>query len=164
MNDPLYHKLREAGWRRKLASAEQAELRAWLASHPEAQTDWEAELRLTQTLRRLPDAPVPSNFTARVLAAVEREDAGARRKRPTGWKWAWRSLLPRVALAAVVLGVGWFAYHESRAAKRLELAQSVAAVADVRSLPSPEILQDFEAIRQLNPTPAPDEELLALLK
>jgi hypothetical protein len=31
-------------------------------------------------------------------------------------------------------------------------------------LPSPEILQDFDTIRVLNPTPPPDEQLLALLK
>jgi hypothetical protein len=164
MNDPRHHKLRETGWRRKLTSAEEAELRAWLAVHPEARTDWETDLRLNRALGRLPDVPVPSNFTARVLAAVERDDAVARRERPSGTSWAWRSLLPRLAFAAVVLGLGLFAYRESRAAKRLELAQSVAAVADVRSLPGPEILQDFEAIRHLNPAPAPDAELLALLK
>jgi anti-sigma factor RsiW len=164
MNDPRYHKLRETSWRRELTSAEETELRAWLAAHPEAQPDWEVEIRLNQALGRLPDAPLASNFTARVLAAVERENAAALREQQFGGRWAWRSLLPRLAFAAAVLGIGWFAYHESRATKRMELAQSVAVVADVRSLPGPEILRDFEAIRQLNPAPAPDKELLALLQ
>jgi len=164
MNDPLYHNLRETGWRRKLTPAEETQLRAWLAAHPEAQPEWEDEIRLNEVLDRLPALPVASNFTARVLKAVERENAAPSHHPAAGWKRVWRAVLPKAALAAAALGIGLFTYHQARAAKRMELAQSVAAVAEVRSLPSPEILQDFEAIRQLNPTPPPDEELLALLK
>ena len=49
--------------------------RAHLAAHPEAQADWEAEAGLNDALGRLPDVAVSSNFTARVLQAVEREIA-----------------------------------------------------------------------------------------
>ena len=59
-NDPLYHRLRELSWRRKLTDSEEAELRAWLAAHPEAQAGWEVEAELNQALGRLPDAPVSS--------------------------------------------------------------------------------------------------------
>ena len=119
----------------------------------------------------LPDAPVATNFTARVLQAVDQESATAERARGAralGWQ-GWRRWLPRMALASVVLGAGLICYHQVSerhvlAARRDELALSVAAVSGVSSLPSPEILKDFEAIRALNQTPPPDEELLALLK
>jgi hypothetical protein len=35
--DPVYNRLRELSWRRPLTENEQAELRAWVAAHPEAQ-------------------------------------------------------------------------------------------------------------------------------
>jgi len=106
-NDPIYNHLRELSWRRKLTSAEEAELRTWLATHPEAQTDWQAEAGLNAGLGRLRDAPVPSNFTARVLQAVERE-AVAELRRPQGnWlTWLWLRWLPKAAFAAVVVGAG----------------------------------------------------------
>ncbi len=42
--------------------------------------------------------------------------------------------------------------------------RSVAAVAGVSSLPEPEILKDFEAIRVLQPTPPADLQLLMLME
>jgi len=48
-------------------------LREWLAAHPEAQESLDLETGLTEALRKVPDVPVASNFTARVLQAVERE-------------------------------------------------------------------------------------------
>ena len=94
MSDSLYDKLRETGWRRKLTASEEAELRAWLAAHPESRADWQVEAVLNESLGRLPDAPVPSNFTARVLQAVQRESVSSRR-RGLAWRWSWRSLLPK---------------------------------------------------------------------
>ena len=69
-----------------------------------------------------------------------------------------------MAFAAVMLGAGLFTYHEYAAAKRTRFAQSVAAVTGVASLPGPEILQDFDTIRQLGRTPPADEELLTLMQ
>ena len=165
MNDPFYNQLCEAGRRRKLTAAEEAELRAWLEAHPEARADWEAEQRLNAALGALPDVPVANNFTALVLRAVEREATSALRSRPG---WSWRRLLPRAAFAvtgvlcvAAVAGLG-FRHHERIVARRM--AQSVAAVSEVSSLPDPSVLEDFEAIRQLNSAPRPDVELLALLQ
>jgi anti-sigma factor RsiW len=164
-NDPIYTHLRELSWQRKLTEAEEAELRTWLAAHPDAQADWEAEAGLNAALERLPDVPVPSNFTARVLQAVEREAAVQRRR--SAWTWGgrpWLRWLPKAAFAAVILGAGLVSYHQFQAARFAAYARSVAAVSEVSSLPSPEILQDFDTIRVLNPTPPPDEQLLALLK
>ncbi len=67
MNDPLFNKLREASWRRPLTASEEAELRAWLAAHPEARAEWESDTALNDLLSRVPNAPVPTNFTTRVL-------------------------------------------------------------------------------------------------
>jgi anti-sigma factor RsiW len=162
-NDPIYNRLRELSWQRKLTEAEEAELRAWLAAHPEARADWEAEAGLEAALGRLPDVPVAGNFTARVLQAVEREAASSSR-RSQGRMWPWLRWLPRAAFAASVLAAGLVSYLLVQHAERRKLVESVAAVADVSSLPGPEILQDFDAIRASNPTPAPDEQLLEVLK
>ena len=164
MNESRYHQLLEAAWRRKLTATEETELRAWLAAHPEIRADWEAEAALNEQLVRLPDAPLPTNFTARVLQAVEREAADAHRsesKRP----WVWRSFLPKAAFAALFLLVGTFTYQKSVAHHQRQLEQkalSVAAISDVSALPDPEALQDFEAIRQLSPKPAADPGLFAV--
>ena len=165
-NDPFYDRLCELGWRGKLTAEDEAELRAWLAAHPEEQSGWQAEAGLSEALSRLSDVPVATNFTARVLQAVELEAAASRRAQSArGSKWHWpRRWLSRAALAAVVLGAGLISVHEVRVARRAELAQSVAAVSEVSSLPSPEILKDFEAIRALNQMPSADEELLTLLQ
>ena len=163
MNDP-FKQLRETSWRRKLTPAEETELRAGLAANPTARDDWEADAELNRVLDRLPDAPIPSNFTARVLQAVGVENAASRRPAPSRWKWLWHSLVPKTAFAALVAGIGFFSYHEARAMRRVQLARSVATVSGVASLPSPEVLKDFDAIQRLNATPPPDTELLALLK
>jgi anti-sigma factor RsiW len=165
MNQSEYNQLKEKSWQGKLTTAEQAELRAWLAEHPELADDWLLEANLTEAIQRLPDVPVPSNFTARVLQAVEREGATQSRPRLPAWKWFLHSLVPGTAMAAVLLGLGIFTYHEHRQAEqRAELVQGVKVVADVPSLPSPEVLQNFDTIRQMGTTPGPDPELIALLK
>jgi anti-sigma factor RsiW len=154
-------RLRELSWRRRLTGPEEAELRTWLSANPEAQADWEAEAGLNESLSRLPDVPVPGNFTARVLQAVEREAAAELRGREGKWLiWPWRRWLPRVAFALVVVGAGFVSYQKVDAANRRKLAESVAVVSSWSSLPSPDILKDFDAIQALNATPPPDEELL----
>lgn len=160
MSESEYNPLRDKSWRRKRTPAEAGELEAWLAKHPEAQADWEVDVRLTEVIHRLPDAPVPSNFTARVLQAVERESAAASRRSGPFWKRSLRSLLPKVAVAAVVLGAGLLTYREHMVAEhhRPALAQNV-------KIPSPQDLQDFETIQKMgSANPGPDRELIALLK
>src|SRR3954469_6162170 len=98
MNDPLENQLREAAWRRNLTPEEQASLRAWLAAHPDAARDWEQDHRLTAILAGLPPAPVSSNFTARVLQAIDRDTAASARRRPVPWSWRW--LVPKATLAS----------------------------------------------------------------
>ncbi len=160
MNESDHNPLSEKSWR-KPPPTEAAELQAWLSKHSEAQADWETDLRLTEAINRLPDAPVPSNFTARVLQAIERESAvGSQRRGPFQW-WSLRSLLPRTAAVAVVLGASLLAFHEHTVAeRRAELAQSVKMVPAL----SPEVLQNFETIRKMGSATGPDGELIALMQ
>ena len=55
-------------------------------------------------------------------------------------------------------------FRSARLEKSQRLAKSVATVSQVASLPGPDVLKDFDAIQQLNRSPAPDTELLALLQ
>jgi len=157
--EPIQNRLREFVWRRKLTEAEREALRA----SPEAQADWELESRLTEALARLPDAAVPSNFTARVLQAVEREELQTGRKR--GWRgWNWRAMLPRAAVAvAVVALAGLTIQQHELGVHRAQLAQSVAQFASAQPLPSVDALKNFNAIQRMS-QPHADEELLALLQ
>ena len=161
-NDPLDDPL--AIWRRKLTEVELAELRAQRQFDAEAQADLEEENRLTESLTRLSDAPVPSNFTARVLQAVRNEEAARQSKSRGVMPW-FRRWIPRVALACVAaVATTLLTLRHQAQIRREELAGSVVAVSGVASLPSPDILQDFEVIRVLNSTPGADEQLLTLLQ
>lgn len=142
----------ESLWRRKLSDVERAGLRA----RPELAI----EAQLTAALAKIPDAAVSSNFTARVLAAIELEESSAARS--CGWHWHWRLLLPRLAVATAVLvfaGVS-LQWHEANS-QRLTLAKNVAQVA-AQPLPSVEALNNFEAIQRMR-QPA-DDQLLALMQ
>jgi anti-sigma factor RsiW len=164
--DPLYEQMREISWRRKLTPTEEAELSKFLATHPEAQADWEAESGLNQALQGLPNVGVANNFTARVVAEAKRQAAFGQRA-PAGSQGAWQwclKWLPKAALAAVLLGAGLLSYHHVQDTKRAEWAESLAAVSQVPSLPSPEILKDFDAIAALGSTPPADVELLKVMQ
>ena len=164
-NDPLYLELLEKSWRRKLSPAEEGQLQAWLAAHPENRGDWEADARLNEALQRLADVPVASNFTTRVLQAAEAEPrAGIATVERLQFRW-WVAWLPRAAFAAVLASVAVSSYHLGATARQKQLAAGVAAVANVTSLPSPEILKDFDAIKALPPaSPQADLKLLAVMQ
>lgn len=146
---------REMVWRRPLTDAE----RAALGKDP----DLELEERLTENLAKIPDVPVPSNFTALVMAAVEREDA--HRALPLFFRWNWRVFLPRVIAAAAVLvftGTYWERYELN--SQRSVLIQNVAQVASANPLPSLDALYNFDAIQRMSQPVAADKELLALMQ
>lgn len=110
-------------------------------------------------LARLPDAQVPSNFTARVMQAIELEESRSRTK----WffNWRWRALLPRVAVVATVVICGSMVFHKFQIeTRRNEIAKSVAFVTSSQ-LPSVEALNNFDAIARMG-QPHADDELLAL--
>jgi hypothetical protein len=133
-------------------------------SNPETPLPAEAELetRLTRALARLPDVPVPSNFTARLLQAVELEEA--RSARGQGFGWNWHALLPRLAVTMVLVGfAGLTVRHLELAARRTTLARNVALVAGSEPLPTVDALKNFDAIQRMS-QPRADDELLALMQ
>jgi anti-sigma factor RsiW len=155
--------LREKIWRHDLTPAEQAELRAWLSGHPEAASDLETERKLTALLGGLPDAPVPSNFTARVLQAVEQEARATERNR-TSRPWWLRGWLPRTSAALAVVALGYVGYQRYESAQQRAALVKELQEMNVAAVPSAETLEDFEAIRHLTPATglAGDPELLSL--
>jgi anti-sigma factor RsiW len=168
-NDPIFERFREISWRRALTDAEHAELQAWLSAHPEFRAEWKAEMALSMSLTRLSEPAVPSNFTARVLQAVEREAlVEARLQGTAGW---WQVLARKArwvtgaAFAAIALLIG-IGIHGRQVEKQheLALANSVIIISKVPVLPNAEVLANFETIRAMNQAPSPDDQLLALLE
>lgn len=164
MNDPVYDHLKQLSWRRKLSDSEESQLRAWLAAHPEAQADWDDETRLNEALGALPDAPLPSNFTARVLQAVKLDEAAdLRRRRRPRLVWWWR-LAAKVAVVAILGVAGFSSYQQFHAAHlRSKVAEGLVKVSTAQPVPAPDVIEDFDVIR-IMPQLYVDEELLALLK
>jgi len=162
--DPAYQKLREISWRRPLTEAEQAELRVWLVANPAAQVEIEADEVLNLALARLPDAPMPSNFTARVLQAIEREAVAMKPSATANSSRWWRVLLPRIAGVALVVVVGSaLAYRFQIAKQNQALVTTAQEVAAVKPLADPLVMADFDVIARLSPTlGVADENLLAL--
>jgi hypothetical protein len=124
--------------------------------------DVKLDVRLDQALARLPDAAVPSNFTARVMQAVELEES----RRADRWSlsWNWHAWLPRIAVtAAVVFFAGLGLRQHEITAQRTALARNLVMVAGSQTLPSVDALKNFDAIQRMS-QPRADEELLALLQ
>jgi negative regulator of sigma E activity len=120
--------------------------------------DLQNELR--DLLARLPDAPVPSNFTARVMQAVDLEEA--RRTRRWDFILDWRAFLPRAAVAsAAVLLAGLVLQQHEAGAHRAAFAKNVALVAET-PMPGVDALKNFDAIRRMSQPARADEGLLAL--
>ena len=150
--DPVHQKLREIAWRRRLTPTEQAEWQAWLAAHPEAQGEAELEAALDAALEVRPPVPVSSNFTARVMQAIE---ADARRETASSApvrQW-WRKLLPRLAIASCVLAMSALAYRQYLVGKQKELVIAAQEIVSAQSLANTTVIQDFDVIRHL-PSPA----------
>ena len=118
---------------------------------------------MRELLSRLPDAPVASNFTARVLQAVDLEES--RRARKWNFILKWRAFLPRAAVAAVaILFAGLTLQHHELNAHRAAFAKNVALVVDGTPMPDADALKNFDAIRRMSQPARPDNELLALMK
>lgn len=129
--------------------------------------DARLEARLTDALGRLPEVPVSSNFTARVLAAVDREEAAASRKQAGSalWPWLRTAWWPRVAVAALVLVVASLAVRQqSERSYHEQLAHTVATVALNQPVPSVEALENLDAIQRLGQSAHADGELLSMLQ
>jgi len=165
MRDKRYEELKEAAWRRALTRDEEAALRNYLAAHPEARPCWEEEAALNRLLQRWPAPAVSSNFTARLLSAVQNAPV----RRPW-WEWfAPAQWLPegrawRTALCCLAAGVGLFCFHQSQVVHRERLARQLAGVSRVAALPRMEWLKDFDTIKGISRVKVADDDLLAALE
>jgi negative regulator of sigma E activity len=146
--------LRESLWRRQPSATERQELR----TRPEL----ELEARLTAALAKMTDAPVPSNFTTRLLAELDREEAQTVHSHRS---WKWNFLLPRLAIAtAVVLLAGLSVQQYQINSHRTALARNVAQLAASNPLPSVDALENLDAIQRMSQSTHADGELLADLQ
>ena len=155
---PISNELRELLWRRPLSEAEQLRVR----DCPEIRAELELEARLNAALDQLPAAPVPSNFTARVLQAVDLEDS---RTITRNWRWALPRWIPRLAVTAAVVAVSAISWqHHEVVRQRVALARSVAAMAESSALPGVEALKNYDVIQRMGEAQRPDDTLLALMQ
>ena len=169
MNDAEFNRLLGNATRRNLSADEAARLQACFQEDPSAKAAWEEEMALSQLLQELPDAPLATNFTTRVLQTVEREARRPRWRAPKIFRWsAPRRPAPQIAgalLAVILLAVGYWQYQSLQRRKMADslarVANNLVTVSDVTSLPPVEIWRDFDAINRL-PPPA-DEQLLTAL-
>ena len=159
MNESEFNELLELSWRRPLNSVEEARLQRYLSEHPEAQRLWDSEATLSQFLADLPAAPLSSNFTARVLQALDLDLAQAARQRSRSW---WRGSWPRLAWATSFLALSFLAYVQFDKHNEKELQRDIATL--TTAMPAePRVLQDFETIRRLGQAPVVDETLWVAL-
>jgi hypothetical protein len=172
MNDPVYQHLVETAWRRELTPEEARQLEGILKGDPSVRACWQLESALNSALGSLTDRPLPSNFTSQVLHAVRCPDRPAFSATPGVWHF-WRLFRWQPvawAAAVVALAVGGISYHSNAA--RTRKARDIAKILTVPKPPSPDILQDFDAVMQLSRVPEEaagtqtfsDEDLLAALK
>lgn len=177
MSDSEFQQMLDASLRRRLTSAEQSRLQEHFERDPGARRRWEDEAGLTRMLADLPDAALPSNFTALVLQAVDR-DAQTRRHSADFFRW-FRGIRPvhgAVWVCALMATAG-LSYQQYHALARARMAASLASItsgvesaAIVAQLPPAELWQDFEPISRLPDSRVghagfgADEELLAALK
>lgn len=164
MSLPDENRLVDALRRGRLTPAEQADMEAYLACHPERRPDWDDELNLNYLLGQTPDAPVSSNFTARVMDACRQADQEVsdvtRRRQSLFSDW-----FPKLATALAAVCLAAFSYHQHQLAQRRELAQSIAEISRMASGTPIELLQNFDAIQRLNVVPVDvDRELIAALQ
>ena len=166
MTQPDFEQLLEIRRLREMRPEERRRLKSWLDSHPEDRVRWEEEDLLSLALEDLPDAEVPTNFTARVWDGIESipENKG-RRFAPAVWMEGIRLLLRKLAWAGAVAVLAAYLWHRESVREMAETAESLVPVVEVAQLPSVAVLRDFDAIRSLGePMVGGDLELLAVLE
>lgn len=168
MNEAEFQQWLEAAHRGRLSLSELQRLARQRGWPPEPVEELRREILLHRLLTSLPSVPVSSNFTHRVLAAVERETAT---RRPAWRDWLARSwprlVAPATAAAAILIYLGLAHHHNLN--QRAQLAASVHAVAALVSAPANaaegldlEIWDNFDVILRMGSV-APDNDLLRII-
>jgi len=155
---PTPQELRELLWQRQLSAAE----RARVAGQPELRAELELETRLNDALTQLPAVKVSSNFTARVLQAIDREDTFPQ---TNARRWSWTRWLPRLAVSTAAIAFAAISWqHHEMNQRRTAIAQSLAQVAETSAMPGVEVLANYDAIQRMGQSQHADEQLLALMQ
>jgi len=160
MNESEYSLLLETAWRRPLTNEEKARVQSYLLVHPEAQPDWDAETLLNTALFTLRDAPLSSNFTARVLQSVSLQEMQEAR-RGKGWARNIRLWLPRFAVAGLVVGLGGLAFEQHHLGQLRAKADQLRIVSQVAAtVPDVRMWQDFDTIASLDEVSPSRDQIL----
>jgi anti-sigma factor RsiW len=161
MTESAYQNLKEKSWAEPLSAEETAELKRYLAVNPQMQQDWDDDAALTAGLSRLPNAPVSSNFTSRVMQAVQHAEQIEGRARQSSSRGFWRrGWIPKFALAIGMLCLGTFSFHEYQLAARAKMTAEVTQFAETAPIPQLEWLKDFDTIERMSQVQVADNELL----
>lgn len=175
MSESTFDHLIEISWRRKLTADEEIQLQAWLAGHPADAERWEAEAGLNSALERLEPVSISSNFARQVRQMAEAEAGRSARRKETSVfaaARAWFSRVPRIGVAwacvlLVAAGLGYRQYQESAHETREQVARAVQSISTVAAVTVPDVLEDFEAIREFSEAKVKvdqtDEALFVLL-
>jgi hypothetical protein len=162
MEPPLNSDWLDEVERRNLSERELETLRAELRQRPAELRRLAEEQALNRALSTLRTPQVASNFTALVLADIDREP-----KTQRSWfrinlpQFRWGRIL---ATASLVL-VGTLTWSERRSRERQDVAQAAADISQSAHVGGVETLRDFEAIRALDTTATPDDvALIAALR
>ena len=162
MSDVRKEEIVRLSMRRELTPDEESRLELFFAANPEARAEWEEERALGRALQSLPDAPVSSNFTSRVMQEVERDDARAVRRQGTTW---WRALFPKLGWATAALLMGALGLQHLSVQQQRMVDELASISGEMKLSPGPEVLQDFEVIERLRRATTPsDDDLLAALQ
>jgi hypothetical protein len=156
--------LADAVRRGKLTTGKEAQLHIYLATHPEERASWDDELSLNHLLGQVPDAPISSNFTARVLELAAQDNLRSSSPQPRFWRWLvaghWA---PKLATMAAAVCLSLLGYHQHQLTTRKEVARTLATMAVTGN--SLELLENFDAIQRLTQVPRNvDRDLIAALQ
>ncbi len=178
MTNPNRKQAMETIWRRELTTEERARLEKQLTGDEGGLRFIEEEEALSRLLKSLPDAPLSTNFTARVMMAVRSERARtASVFRVPGGEVLWRlcgslrhSWVAQSTAAGLALAISLSTYYGLKSYRSHQLAQTLAAVTKEGGMPEIEVLKDFDAIRHFGSAQASkttiemDAALLAALQ
>jgi anti-sigma factor RsiW len=162
MSDVRKEEMVRLSMRRELTPDEESRLELYFVANPQARTEWEEDRALGRALQSLPDVPVPSNFTSRVLQEVELDDTREVRRPVSPW---WRGWFPKLGWATAALLMGALVLQH-QTVQQQRIVDDLATLSDeIKHSPAPEVLQDFEVIERLRRAATPsDDELLAALQ
>lgn len=172
MSESEYQKLLDLRLQRALRPEEQSRLDELVSQHPEIRDHWDEEMRLSQLLNRLPDAPISSNFTARTLAAVKKE-SGPKRASGKRLLFGWLPIrwIQAATVSAAALTTAWILYSQKQSEGRAQLAGDLAQFSSAALAPDAEkaefsldALMHYDVIARLESHPIVDDDLLAVLE